>query len=41
MEDEYLNFVRLLNEHEVAYVAWGGYAVIVHGDIRTTGISKI
>jgi predicted nucleotidyltransferase len=37
MEDEYLNFIRLLNENHVEYVVLGGYAVIVHGYIRTTG----
>lgn len=37
MEDEYLNFIRLLNENHVEYVILGGYAVIVHGYIRTTG----
>jgi predicted nucleotidyltransferase len=37
MEDEYLSFIRLLNEHQVEYVVLGGYAVIVHGYIRTTG----
>lgn len=37
MEDEYLNFVRLLNENEVEYVVLGGFAVIIHGHVRTTG----
>jgi predicted nucleotidyltransferase len=37
MEDEYLNFIQLLNENHVEYVVLGGYAVIVHGYIRTTG----
>ncbi len=37
MEDEYLSFIRLLNEHQVEYVVLGGYAVIVHGYVRTTG----
>ena len=37
MEDEYLSFIQLLNEHCVEYVVLGGYAVIVHGYIRTTG----
>ena len=37
MEDEYLSFIQLLNDHEVEYVVLGGHAVIVHGYIRTTG----
>lgn len=37
MEDEYLSFVQLLNEHEVEYVVLGGFAVIIHGFVRTTG----
>jgi hypothetical protein len=37
MEDEYLSFIQLLNENHVEYVVLGGYAVIVHGYIRTTG----
>jgi predicted nucleotidyltransferase len=37
MEDEYLSFIQLLNEHQVEYVVLGGYAVIIHGYIRTTG----
>jgi predicted nucleotidyltransferase len=37
MEDEYLSFIQLLNEHQVEYIVLGGYAVIVHGYIRTTG----
>lgn len=36
MKDEYLSFIQLLNEHEVEYVLLGGYAVIVHGYVRTT-----
>ena len=37
MEDEYLSFVQLLNEHKVEYVVLGGFAVIIHGFVRTTG----
>ena len=37
MKDEYLSFIALLNEYEVEYVLLGGYAVIVHGFVRTTG----
>jgi predicted nucleotidyltransferase len=37
MKDEYLSFIQLLNEHQIEYVVLGGYAVIVHGYIRTTG----
>ncbi|TAG20004.1 MAG: hypothetical protein EAZ32_00265 [Cytophagia bacterium] len=37
MEPAYLNLVRLLNEENVEYVILGGYAVIAHGYIRTTG----
>ena len=37
MEDEYLSFVQLLNEYEVEYVVLGGFAVIIHGFVRTTG----
>ncbi len=37
MKDEYLSFINLLNEYEVEYILLGGYAVIVHGFVRTTG----
>jgi hypothetical protein len=37
MEDEYLSFVQLLNENDVEYLVLGGFAVIIHGYIRTTG----
>lgn len=34
---DFLEFLRALNEHEVAYLLVGGYAVILHGYPRTTG----
>lgn len=37
MEEEYVNFIRLLNDHEIEYVVIGGYAVIVYGYVRYTG----
>jgi hypothetical protein len=32
-----LEFLRLLNSHEVEYLLVGGYAVIIYGYPRTTG----
>ena len=37
METEYLNLLRLFRAEHVEYVVVGGYAVIAHGFVRTTG----
>ena len=34
---DFLDFIRLLNEHGVEYLIVGGYAVAVHGYVRYTG----
>ncbi len=35
--DDFLDFLSLLNKHDVAYMVVGGFAVNVHGYQRTTG----
>ncbi len=35
--DDFADFIRCFNEHEVAYILVGGMAVILHGYVRTTG----
>ena len=37
METEYLNLLRLFHAAHVEYVVVGGYAIIAHGFLRTTG----
>ena len=37
LNEDYLDFIRALNQHEVEYLIVGGYAVIFHGYPRTTG----
>lgn len=34
---DFKEFIELLNAHEVKYVLVGGFAVILHGYVRTTG----
>ena len=34
---DFREFIQLLNEHDVAYVIVGGYALAVHGYVRYTG----
>ncbi len=34
---DFKELISLLNQHEVEYVLVGGYAVILHGYVRTTG----
>jgi hypothetical protein len=35
--EDFRDFITLLNKHKVAYILVGGYAVILHGYRRTTG----
>jgi len=35
--DDFREFIQLLNKHKVRYVLIGGYSVILHGYSRTTG----
>lgn len=35
--DDFVDFLRALNQNEVDYVLVGGYSVILHGYSRTTG----
>ena len=35
--EDFLEFIRCLNHHEVEYIVVGGYSVILHGYTRTTG----
>ncbi len=37
IDDEFLEFLRLLTDHKVRYVVIGGYAVALHGYVRYTG----
>lgn len=37
MDENFLEFIELLNKHEVKYVLIGGWAVIFYGYERTTG----
>ena len=37
LNEDYLDFIQALNQHEVEYLIVGGYAVILHGYPRTTG----
>ncbi len=34
---DFKEMISLLNQHEVEYILVGGYAVILHGYVRTTG----
>jgi hypothetical protein len=35
--DDFRDFIRQLNHHQVRYILIGGYSVILHGYSRTTG----
>jgi len=35
--DDFIDFIACFNKHNVEYVLVGGYSVILHGYIRTTG----
>ena len=37
LSPDFKDFLQLLNEHEVAYLLVGGYAVALHGYVRYTG----
>lgn len=37
LEQDYKEFIELLNAHNVRYMVVGGYAVAYHGHVRTTG----
>jgi len=37
LNDNFVEFIDLLNKHEVKYVLVGGWAVIFEGYSRTTG----
>jgi hypothetical protein len=37
LEKDFVDFVELLNKHEVDYMVVGGYALAFHGEPRTTG----
>lgn len=37
LEDDFLDFLRCLNETNAKYILIGGYASIIHGVNRTTG----
>lgn len=34
---DFLDFLELLNKHKVRFLLVGGYAVILHGYVRSTG----
>lgn len=34
---DFLEFLKLLDKHKVSYLLVGGYAVILHGYVRSTG----
>ena len=35
--EDFRDFLLMLNKHEVKYILVGGFAVILHGYSRTTG----
>jgi hypothetical protein len=35
--EDFRDFIAILNKHEVKYILVGGYAVVLHGYRRTTG----
>ena len=37
LSKDFLDFIELLNKHEVDYMVVGGYAVGLHGHPRYTG----
>jgi hypothetical protein len=37
LDQNFADFLRLLNRHEVEYLIVGGYAVAYHGFVRATG----
>jgi len=37
LNENFIDFIKLLNKHEVKYVLVGGWAVIFEGYSRTTG----
>lgn len=37
LHQDFKEFLRLLNENDVEYLIIGGYAVVMHGHVRTTG----
>lgn len=39
--DDFKEFVELLNKHDVEYILVGGYSVILHGYPRSTGVMDI
>ena len=36
-QDDFRDFIKALNDHDVEYVLVGGMAVIIHGYVRGTG----
>ena len=36
LENDFLDFIKLCNQHQVKYLVIGGYAVIIHGYPRST-----
>lgn len=34
---DFLDIIKIFNKHDVEYILVGGYAVILHGYVRTTG----
>jgi len=39
--EDFRDFLKTLNDHKVDYLLVGGYAVILHGYRRTTGIPPV
>jgi hypothetical protein len=35
LNQDFKEFIQLLNDNQVHYLVVGGYAVAVHGDLRT------
>lgn len=36
-QDDFRDFIQALNNHDVKYIVFGGFAVILHGHPRVTG----
>ena len=37
LNENFVDFIKLLNEYNVKYVLIGGWAVVIHGYTRNTG----
>ncbi len=36
LDSDFVDFIELLNQHEVDYLVVGGYAMVFHGRLRYT-----